>query len=167
VISGVAVEKLASKKSTKIKTRQEALQTIFFDDLDIFCPRISTGLSKREFSNSHPLLPTPILLQWYYRPSLRAGYAMDMGRSFLYRNGRLCRRLSRVRLEDVAWRNPQVELSSVASDSCKYRLPSCRGPSHLIYRILDSYWPRLHIVRAMGTLGTSVIYCCTTPYPCR
>jgi len=41
----MAVEKLASEKSAKIKTRQEVLQTIFFDDLDIFYPRISTGLS--------------------------------------------------------------------------------------------------------------------------
>jgi hypothetical protein len=32
-ITGVAVEKLASEKSAKIKTRQEALQTIFFDHL--------------------------------------------------------------------------------------------------------------------------------------
>jgi hypothetical protein len=28
-VTGVAVEKLASEKSAKIKTRQEALQTIF------------------------------------------------------------------------------------------------------------------------------------------
>jgi hypothetical protein len=32
LINPVAVEKLASEKSAKIKTRQEALQTIFFDD---------------------------------------------------------------------------------------------------------------------------------------
>jgi hypothetical protein len=50
----VPVEKLASEKSAKIKTRQEALQTIFFDDLDIFYPRISTYLGEREFFNSHP-----------------------------------------------------------------------------------------------------------------
>ena len=37
-ITGVAVEKLASEKSAKIKTRQEALQTFFFDHLDIFFP---------------------------------------------------------------------------------------------------------------------------------
>jgi hypothetical protein len=40
--TSVAVEKLASEKSAKIKTRQEAPQTIFFDHLDIFYPRIST-----------------------------------------------------------------------------------------------------------------------------
>jgi hypothetical protein len=55
VIIPVAVEKLAPEKSAKIKTRQEALQTIFFDDLDIFYPGISTCLGEREFFNSHPL----------------------------------------------------------------------------------------------------------------
>jgi hypothetical protein len=54
LINPVAVEKLASEKSAKIKTRQEALQTIFFDHLDIFYPRISSVLGKREFFNSHP-----------------------------------------------------------------------------------------------------------------
>jgi hypothetical protein len=34
--TGVAVEKLASEKSAKIKTRQEATQTIFSSRLDIF-----------------------------------------------------------------------------------------------------------------------------------
>jgi hypothetical protein len=43
----VAVEKLASEKSAKIKTRQEALQTIFFDHLDIFYLRISTCFRKK------------------------------------------------------------------------------------------------------------------------
>jgi hypothetical protein len=43
----VAVEKLAPEKSAKIKTRQEALQTIFFDHLDIFYPGISTCLRKK------------------------------------------------------------------------------------------------------------------------
>jgi hypothetical protein len=43
----VAVEKLASEKSAKIKTRQEALQVIFFDQLDIFYPRISTFFWKK------------------------------------------------------------------------------------------------------------------------
>jgi hypothetical protein len=38
VIKGVAVEKLASKKSAKIKTRQEAPQTIFSSRLDILPP---------------------------------------------------------------------------------------------------------------------------------
>jgi hypothetical protein len=36
VITPVAVEKLASEKSARIRTRQEALQTIFCDDLDSF-----------------------------------------------------------------------------------------------------------------------------------
>jgi hypothetical protein len=45
--TGVAVEKLASEKSAKIKMRQEALQTIFFNDLDIFYPRISTYLGEK------------------------------------------------------------------------------------------------------------------------
>ena len=36
MIRGVAVEKLASEKSAKIKTRQEAPQTIFSSRLDIF-----------------------------------------------------------------------------------------------------------------------------------
>jgi hypothetical protein len=49
----VAVEKLASEKSAKIKTRQEALQVIFFDQLEIFYPRISTFFGKSEFFNSH------------------------------------------------------------------------------------------------------------------
>jgi hypothetical protein len=43
----VAVEKPASVKSAKIKTRQEALQTIFFDHLDIFYRGISTCLRKK------------------------------------------------------------------------------------------------------------------------
>jgi hypothetical protein len=47
VIIPVAVEKLAPEKSAKIKTRQEALQTIFFDHLDIFYPGISTCLRKK------------------------------------------------------------------------------------------------------------------------
>jgi hypothetical protein len=45
--TGVAVEKLAPEKSAKIKTRQEALQTIFFDHLDIFYRGISTCLRKK------------------------------------------------------------------------------------------------------------------------
>jgi hypothetical protein len=47
VISGVAVEKLASKKSTKIKTRQEAPQTIFPDRLNIFYLSISAGFENK------------------------------------------------------------------------------------------------------------------------
>jgi hypothetical protein len=58
VIMLVAVEKLASEKSAKIKTRQEALQTIFFDDLDIFYPRISTGFSKKGVFQQPSLFPT-------------------------------------------------------------------------------------------------------------
>jgi hypothetical protein len=47
VIIPVAVEKLGSQKSAKIRTRQEALQTIFFDHLDIFYPRILTCFKKK------------------------------------------------------------------------------------------------------------------------
>jgi hypothetical protein len=56
----VAVEKLASEKSAKIKTRQEALQTIFFDHLDIFYPRISTCSGKKGVFQQPRLLPTSI-----------------------------------------------------------------------------------------------------------
>jgi hypothetical protein len=59
--TGVAVEKLASEKSAKIKTRQEALQTIFFDHLDIFYPRISTCFMKKRVFQQPPLFPTSIL----------------------------------------------------------------------------------------------------------
>jgi hypothetical protein len=51
----VAVEKLASEKSAKIKTRQQALQTIFFDDLDIFYPRISTCFGEKGVFQQPPL----------------------------------------------------------------------------------------------------------------
>jgi hypothetical protein len=54
LINPVAVEKLASEKSAKIKTRQEALQTIFFDDLDIFYPRISTCFGKTRVFQQPP-----------------------------------------------------------------------------------------------------------------
>jgi hypothetical protein len=40
-------EKLASEKSEKIRTRQQALQTIFFDHLDIFYPTILICFRKR------------------------------------------------------------------------------------------------------------------------
>jgi hypothetical protein len=43
----VAVEKLASEKSAKIKTRQEALQGIYFDHLDIFYLPISANFEKK------------------------------------------------------------------------------------------------------------------------
>jgi hypothetical protein len=56
----VAVEKLAPEKSAKIKTRQEALQRIFFDHLDIFYPGISTSLRKKGVFQQPPLLPTVI-----------------------------------------------------------------------------------------------------------
>jgi hypothetical protein len=57
-ITGVAVEKLASEKSAKIRTRQEALQTIFFDRLDILYPRISTCFTKKGvFQQSQELSP--------------------------------------------------------------------------------------------------------------
>jgi hypothetical protein len=56
--TGVAVEKLAPEKSAKIKARQEALQTIFFDHLDIFYPGISTCLRKKGvFQQSQGLSP--------------------------------------------------------------------------------------------------------------
>jgi hypothetical protein len=58
VIIPVAVEKLPSEKSAKIKTRQEALQTISFDHLDIFYPRISTCFRKKGVFQQPPLLPT-------------------------------------------------------------------------------------------------------------
>jgi hypothetical protein len=59
--TGVAVEKLATEKSAKIKTRQEALQTIFFDHLDIFYPRISTCFRKKGVFQQPPLFSTVIL----------------------------------------------------------------------------------------------------------
>jgi hypothetical protein len=52
----VPVEKLASEKSAKIKMRQEALQTISFNDLDIFYPRISTYFGKKGVFQQPPLL---------------------------------------------------------------------------------------------------------------
>jgi hypothetical protein len=58
VISSVAVEKLASKKSAKIKTRQEALQTIFFDHLDIFYPTILICFRGKGVFQQPVLLPT-------------------------------------------------------------------------------------------------------------
>jgi hypothetical protein len=58
VIIPVAVEKLAPEKSAKIKMRQEALQRIFFDHLDIFYPGISTSLRKKGVFQQSPLFPT-------------------------------------------------------------------------------------------------------------
>jgi hypothetical protein len=57
----VGVEKLASEKSAKIKRVKEALQTIFFDHLDIFYPRISTCFRKKGVFQQPPLLSTVIL----------------------------------------------------------------------------------------------------------
>jgi hypothetical protein len=68
----VAVEKLASEKSAKIKTRQEAPQTIFPGRLDIFYLPISAYLRKRDFLNSHPCsrhlsCPDVSCKRWYIR----------------------------------------------------------------------------------------------------
>jgi hypothetical protein len=62
LVTGVAVEKLAPEKSAKIKTRQEALQTIFFDHLDIFYPGISTCLRKKGVFQQSQGLPPAISL---------------------------------------------------------------------------------------------------------
>jgi hypothetical protein len=62
LVTGVAVEKLASEKSSKIKTRQEALQTIFFDHLDIFYSRISTCSRKKGVFQQPQGLPPAISL---------------------------------------------------------------------------------------------------------
>jgi hypothetical protein len=67
----VAVEKLASEKSAKIKTRQEALQTIFFDDLDIFYPRISICFGKKGVFQRPRLFSTPIRKVVVAQPSNR------------------------------------------------------------------------------------------------
>jgi hypothetical protein len=58
--TGVAVEKLASEKSAKIKTRQEALKASFFDHLDIFYPRISTCFRKKGVFQQPQALPPSI-----------------------------------------------------------------------------------------------------------
>jgi hypothetical protein len=74
VINPVAVEKLASEKSAKIKMRQEALQAIFFNDLDIFYPRISTYFGKKGVFQQPPLFPTLILPNrnsWHFGEWLR------------------------------------------------------------------------------------------------
>jgi hypothetical protein len=53
----VAVEKLVSEQSAIIKTRQETLETLFFDQLDIFYPRISTSFRKKGvFQQPHGFL---------------------------------------------------------------------------------------------------------------
>jgi hypothetical protein len=58
----VAVEKLASEKSAKIKTRQEALQGIYFDHLDIFYLPISANFEKKGVFRQPRLLPTLICM---------------------------------------------------------------------------------------------------------
>jgi hypothetical protein len=56
----VAVEKLLLSKSTKIKTRQEALQSIFSGRLDIFYPPNFGELRRRvSFSTA-----TPVFANW-------------------------------------------------------------------------------------------------------
>jgi hypothetical protein len=50
---GVAVEKLAHSEFAKIGSRQEALQTIFLNLLDIFYRPIFDFFQKTEFFNSH------------------------------------------------------------------------------------------------------------------
>jgi hypothetical protein len=57
----VAVEKLASEKSEKMRTRQEALQAIFFDHLDIFYPTILSCFRKKGVFQQPPLFSTVIL----------------------------------------------------------------------------------------------------------
>jgi hypothetical protein len=52
-ITGVAVEKLSSRKSSEIASRQEDLQTIFRHRLDIFYYPNFGFLQKSEFFNSH------------------------------------------------------------------------------------------------------------------
>jgi hypothetical protein len=56
----VAVEKLASKKSAKIKTRQEAPQTIFSSRLDIFSLSIFGYFEKKGLFQQPPLFATVI-----------------------------------------------------------------------------------------------------------
>src|SRR5260370_42558457 len=51
--SGVAVEKLLAAKLAKIKSRQDALQSIFSGRLDIFCPP-NFGCLGRKASFSTP-----------------------------------------------------------------------------------------------------------------
>jgi hypothetical protein len=48
VITGVAVEKLAPEICDEKRSRQEALQTIFCDNLDIFYLRISGYFKKKK-----------------------------------------------------------------------------------------------------------------------
>jgi hypothetical protein len=56
----VAVEKLVSEKSAKIKTRQEALQGIYFDHLDILYLPISANFEEKGVFQQPPLFSTVI-----------------------------------------------------------------------------------------------------------
>jgi hypothetical protein len=67
VVIPVAVEKLAPEKSTKIRTRQEAPQTIFSGRLDIFHLPISGHLKKKGVFQQPPLFSTPILPTAHFR----------------------------------------------------------------------------------------------------
>jgi hypothetical protein len=49
----VAVEKPASEKSAKIRTRQEVPKSIFSDRPDISIPQFLATLTKTGFFNSH------------------------------------------------------------------------------------------------------------------
>jgi hypothetical protein len=60
LINPVAVEKLASEKSAKIKTRQEAPQTIFSSRLDIFYLPIFAYFEKKGLFQQ-PLLFAPAI----------------------------------------------------------------------------------------------------------
>jgi hypothetical protein len=60
VVIPVAVEKLAFEKSAKIRTRQEALQTISTGRLDIFYHSISSYFKKKGVFQQPPLLSTSI-----------------------------------------------------------------------------------------------------------
>jgi hypothetical protein len=60
----VAVEKLASEKSAKIKMRQEALYAISPSLLDIFYRPIFDILKKNRVFQQPPLLPTVIEPVW-------------------------------------------------------------------------------------------------------
>jgi hypothetical protein len=60
LINPVAVEKLASEKSAKNKTRQEAPQTIFSSRLDIFYLPIFAYFEKKGLFQQPLLLPPAI-----------------------------------------------------------------------------------------------------------
>jgi hypothetical protein len=65
---GVAVEKLASEKSAKIKTRQEAPQTIFSSRRDIFYFRIFAYFEKKGLFQQPQDFSTSIELSARNRP---------------------------------------------------------------------------------------------------